>query len=212
MKTLSPSLQPRADRTAPAKQLPVFKFVVFVFVLLVIVAITADINSMQRKLPKNTPSVPEELQNILLGLGGPRYVDQKGLFSVVPPAGWQTASRADSSAYSAVFYGPNGADMSIMATPVDYDDLPSLFKDIEESERQSGIRTDFEAFRFQGRPAVRRTCKLHHVRVLTVDFVENRVAHHILFTTPPELFEKYEPVLMEVLNTYQPTKSGASSL
>ena len=52
---------------------------------------------------------------------------------------------------------------------------------------------------------------LHHARVLAIDFVENRVAHHILFTAPPDLFEKYEPVLLEVLNTYQPGSSGAPS-
>jgi len=130
---------------------------------------------------------------------------------VVPPAGWRTALPPDSGSYNVVFFGPNGADMSIMATPVDYDDLPSLFKDIEKSERQTSIRTDFEAIRFQNRSAVKRTCMLHHVRVLAIDFVENRVAHHILFTTPPELFEKYEPVLMEVINTYQTRNSEASS-
>lgn len=156
--------------------------------------------------------MPTELQNILLGLGGPRYVDPSGLFSVVLPAGWQTATPPESGSYNVVLYGPNGADMSIMATPVDYDDLPSLFKDIEQSERQTSIRTDIEAIRFQGRAAAKRTCKLHHVRVLAIDFVENRVAHHILCTTPPELFEQYEPVLMEIINTYQTSNPATSSL
>lgn len=212
MKTIERPWRPDPARAKPAER-PVFlKVAVFGFILLVIVAVIADIAAMRRRMPVNIVDVPTELKNILLGLGGPRYADPTGLFSVVPPAGWQKSSDANKGNYSAVFYGPNGADMSIMATPVGYDDLPSLFKDIEASERQTGIRTDFEAFRFQGRSAVKRTCKLHHVRVLAVDFVENRVAHHILFTTPPELFEKYEPVLMEVLNTYQPGNRGASSL
>lgn len=196
-------------RTKTAGRLVLFKPAVLILAVLVIVAVVVDMSTMRRGLPK---TIPTELQNILLGLGGPRYVDPTGLFSVVPPAGWQIATHSENDSYNVVFYGPNGADMSIMATPVDYDDLPSLFKEIEKSERQTSIRTYFEAFRFQGRSAVRRTCKLHHVRILAIDFVENHVAHHILFTTPPELFEKYEPVLMEVLNTYQTTNSGALSL
>jgi hypothetical protein len=207
MKTSSPSLPRLAARTKSADRSVLLKIVFLSFVLLVIVAIVADISRMRRQIPKYVPDVPTELQNILLGLGGPRYVDPNGLFSVVPPAGWQTATPPESGSYNVVFYGPNGADMSIMATPVDYDDLPSLFKDVEESERQTGIRTAFEAIRFQGRSAVKRTCKLHHVRVLAIDFVENRVAHHILFATPPEVFEKYEPVLMDVMNTYQTTNT-----
>lgn len=212
MKKSPPSVPRLAARTKSAERPVLLKLVLLTLVLLVVVAIVADISRMRRRLPEVIPDVPTELQTILLGLGGPRYVDPKGLFSVVPPAGWSTATPPDSGSYSVVFFGPNGADMSIMATPVGYDDLPSLFKDIENSERQTSIRTDFEAIRFQGRSAVRRTCKLHHVRVLAIDFVENRVAHHILCTTPPELFEKYEPALMEVINTYQTSNSGASSL
>ena len=199
-------------RTDPAKRPVLLKIVLLVLVLLVIVAVVADMRKMSTRLPKYIPGVAAELQDILLGLGGPRYADPSGRFSVVVPAGWQTVTPPESGSYNVVFYGPNGADMSVMASPVDYDDLPSLFKDIEKSERQTSIRTDLEAFRFQGRSAVRRTCKLHHVRVLAIDFVEKRVAHHILITAPPELLEKYEPVLMEVLNTYQTSNSGASSL
>lgn len=211
MKKSLPTLPRLAARTKSADRPLLLKLVLLTLVLLVIVAIVVDIGKMRRRLPEVIPDVPAELQSILLGLGGPRYIDPSGLFSVVPPAGWRTATPPDSGSYNVVFYGPNGADMSIMATPVDYNDLPSLFKDIEESERQTSIRTDFGAIRFQGRSAVKRTCKLHHVRLMAIDFVENRVAHHILCTTPPDLFEKYEPVLMEVINTYQTTNSEVLS-
>jgi len=212
MKNTVTTLPRRMARAEPAKRHVLLKLVVLVFGLLVIVAVVADQRKMRTRLPVSIPSLAAELQDILLGLGGPRYADPAGLFSVVVPAGWRTVTPPDSGSYNVVFYGPNGADMSIMATRVDYDDLPSLFKDIEKSEKQTSIRTDFEAYRFQGRSAVRRTCKLHHARVLAIDFVENRVAHHILFTAPPDLFEKYEPVLLEVLNTYQPGGSGVPSL
>lgn len=172
--------------------------------LLVILTIVLDVRSMLKRRPRSAPNVATELQNILLGLGGERYQDPSGLFSLVPPAGWQVVRRPDADPYNVVFWGPNGADMSIMATPVGYDDLPSLFKDIEKSERQTSIRTEYEAIKIQGRPAVRRTSKLFHSRLLAIDFVENHIAHHILIATPPTLYEKYEPVLMEVINTYQP--------
>ena len=205
-----PTLPPRrAARGKPADRSLPLKLVLLILVLLGIVALFVDISSLTRRRPKASSKVATELQDIMLGLGGERYTDASGLFSMVPPAGWQIVRRPDADPYNAVFWGPNGADMSVMATPVDYDDLPSLFKDIEKGERQPSIRTAFEAIKLQGRPAVRRTCKLHHIRVLAIDFVENRVAYHILCTAPPDLFEKYEPVLMEVIYTLRPEKPKA---
>ena len=198
-------------RGKPADRSWLLKLILLAVALLALIALIMDVSSLQRRRPKATPSVAADLQGILLGLGGERYSDPSGLFSIVPPAGWRIVRRPDADPYNVVFWGPNGADMSIMATPVNYDDLPSLFKDIEKSERMTSIRTDFEAIKIQGRPAVRRTCKLHHLRVLAIDFVENRVAYHILCTTPPELFEKYEPVLMEIVNTCAPLNAGTAT-
>ena len=172
--------------------------------VLAIVAFIVDMSRMQFPSPKVAPTANEDLQAVLLGLGGPRYMDSNGLFSVVAPPGWRILRPPQSDFYNVIFKSPNGADMSIMATPVQYDDLPSLFKDIKANEHESGIRTEFATIRLKDRPAIRRTCRLFNSRVLAVDFVVNRVSHHILCSAPTTLYDKYEPVFMEIINTYEP--------
>ena len=41
------------------------------------------------------------------------------------------------------------------------------------------------------------------VKIFAIDFVEDHVAHHIMCAVSPEYFDRYEPVLMDVLNTYE---------
>jgi hypothetical protein len=176
--------------------------------VLAVVAFIVDLSQVKLPNPIATPTMNEELQTVILGLGGPRYTDSNGLFSVVAPAGWRIIRRPDSDFYNVIFKSANGADMSILATRVKYDDLPSLFKDIEANEHESGIRTEFETIRLKDRPAIRRTCKMFSSRVLAIDFVANRVTHHILCTAPLAVYDKYEPVFMEIINTYEPGQEG----
>jgi hypothetical protein len=178
--------------------------------VLAIVAFIVDLSQVKLPNPIAPPSANEELQTVLLGLGGPRYADSNGLFSVVAPAGWRIMRSPESDFYNVIFKSPNGADMSIMTTPVQYNDLPSLFKDISAHERESGIRTEFATIRLKDRQAIRRTCKLFNSRVLAIDFVADRVSHHILCTAPLTLYDKYEPVFMEIINTYEPGRAAGA--
>lgn len=171
--------------------------------LVVVVALIADLRALPRRAARGRPDVATDLQQLALGLDGPRYTDPSGLFSIVPPAGWKILRPPDCGPYNVVFHNQRGADVNIMATRVEYNDLPSLLRDIEKTERECGIATKPEAFFFQGQPAVRRETRLATVKVLAVDFVRDRVAHHLLFSVPVEQYDRYRPVLMEVLNTYR---------
>ena len=200
----SPSIPRQPHRGAPDW----VQMALLVFGVLAIVAFIVDLSQVKLPSPIAAPSPNEELQAVLLGLGGPRYVDSNGVFSVVAPAGWRILKPPETDFYNVVFKSPNGADISIMATPVQYDDLPALFKDISANERESGIRTEFSTIRLKDRPAIRRTCKLFNSRVLAIDFVANRVSHHILCTAPIAFYDKYEPVFMEIINTYEPGQAA----
>lgn len=174
-----------------------------VFGLLVVLALWIDLRYLpQRKNPVFV-NIADELQQIVLGLNGPRYEDPRGLFSIVPPAGWKTSAGEAAHPYDAVFYGPNGADLRIMVSPVKYNSLDALMTDIRKSQKEFGLTPSLDAIYFAGKPAVQRTCRLYYTTSLTVDFVENHVAHHILFSVPREQFDKYRPVLLEVINTYR---------
>jgi hypothetical protein len=177
------------------------------FGLLVVLAIWIDIRYLPRRENPVFVRLGDELQQITLGLTGARYEDPHGLFSIVPPAGWRVSAGADAQPYDAVFYGPNGADLRIMVKPVKYNSLDALMTDIRKSQKDFGLTPSLDAVYFAGQPAVQRTCRLYYSTSLSVDFVENRIAHHLLLSAPREHFEEYRPVLLEIMNTYRPGRT-----
>lgn len=192
----------RAGR--PAGGNPWLRIGLLGFGLLVVLAIWIDIRYLpQRKNPVFV-NLADELQQIVLGMNGVRYEDPHRLFSIVPPAGWRTSAGTDAYPYDAVFYGPNGADLRIMVKPVPYNSLDALMDDIRKSQKDFGLKPSLDAIYFAGQPAVRRTCRLYYSTSLSVDFVANRVAHHLLFSAPREHFDRYRPVLFDVMSTYRP--------
>ncbi len=182
---------------------PYLMIALMVFGLLVIVAITADSLYMARHRTRPGDTVKQQLQDIVLGLDHPPFVDKWKLFSIVAPETWRTVRYPDCHPYNVSFIGV-GADISVMATRVTYNDFATLLKTVKWSERRMNVDTHIETTNFLGRPAVRRTCRMRTSTVVSFDFVENYVAHHILCGMPPEHFEKYLPVMMDVMNTYKP--------
>ena len=172
--------------------------------LVVIAAIMADTMSFTKKRGKPADNVHQRLQDIVLGLNHPPFVDKWKLFSLVAPDTWQVVKYPDCHPYNVSFIGPGGADLHVMATRVTYNDFNTLLKTVKWTERRMNVDTHIETTNFLGRPAVRRTCRMRYSTVVSFDFVENYVAHHILCGMPPEHFEKYLPVMMDVMNTYKP--------
>ena len=183
-----------------AGQSPFIQTGLLVLGLLVIVALIADLVAIQK--PRPAVDVKSELQDLLIGLNGPRFIDPNGRFSVVPPADWQIKRRPDCPPYDVVFRGPYATEICIMATPVQYDDLPSLLKDMDRAEQQFDIHTQKEPMFFQAKP-VRRVVRMNHADVFSLDFVSDRVAHHIYCTVPAGEFEAYYSAIVELLNTYR---------
>ncbi len=189
---------------------PVFRFALLLFGVMVLAALFADLGGLQRKAREQRAAAADGLLDIVLAPGGARYADPGGLFSIVPPSGWKADRSAEARPYSVVLRGPPGVDISIMATRVKYNTLPELMADIRRSEVAAGIGTMPQPFFLHGRPVLKRIATLHHSKVFAVDFVEDHVAHHISCAMPIELFDRYEPVLMEVVGTYRPS-GGAPS-
>jgi hypothetical protein len=179
------------------------KIGLLVFGLLVLVAIALDLSRMKKQPRLAVVDVQTETQDLVLGLNGPRHVDPNGRFSIVIPAGWRVLLPPDSKPYDVVFCGPHSTDISIMASPVAYDDLPSLVKDIDKAEQGFNLHVQKEPLFFEERPAVRRICRLQQTKLLAMDFVSGHVAHHLMCSVPPEYFDQYRPVLEELLNTYR---------
>ena len=205
MRKVKGTIQRKALQEAQGKRI-YLQVGLLVFGLLVVVALIMDLTGFMHKKVYRPPDIATELQNMVLGLDGPRFTDANGLFSIVIPPGWKVSKPPESDPYNVVFVGSHSADISIMAKPVSYNTLPELFREIQKLEKQFGLATKVDTIRFRGRPAIKRSGRLMRVKVFAIDFVEDHVAHHILCAVSPEYFDRFEPVLMEVLNTYETGK------
>ena len=202
MSVLSTTRDPRRRSRRPP--LPWFRIAALGLAAWILVAVILDVRRFGRRTNGASDHAATDLQAIVLGMNGPRYADPRGLFSIVPPAGWAIRTYPDTGPYDVVFRGPCGADISIIATPVPYNSLAELIRRIDAAERKAGLAMHRDAVFLNGRAAVQRTGGLHDVRLFTIDFVESNVAHHLQCAIPPELYERYYAVLMDVLKTYEP--------
>lgn len=187
-----------------SQKTPWWKLPALVFGLLVVVALCLDLQRFARQKPQGR-SVAVDLQNMVLGEVGSLYVHSNGWFSVRCPAGWRMRTGAQSAPYQVVMYGPAATDLSIMVTPVSYDHLPALLRDIERSEQMAGLSVPKEPFFFKGVPAVRRVAHLKTQTLLAIDFVKDGLAHHIMCGLPPEYFDRYQSVILDwLVQHYEP--------
>lgn len=198
-----PPRRPRPAR-APEPARPWLSVGLLAVGFLVVAALLADVRNLRLGRLRTLAHLGQGPQDILLSPGGREIADPKGRFTITAPEGWRVVLYPDSSPYNMVLYGPGGIDISIMATPVDYDGVQPLLEKLRKTENRYGMDTHIGAFFFEGRPAVRRVCRLHRVKVLAIDFVESGVEHHILCGLPPEQFDAYETAVMELLRTYTP--------
>jgi hypothetical protein len=155
-------------------------------------------------------SVPEEIQRLERDLAtSPRLAATNGLFSIVRPSGWRVLTGADIAPYDVTLVSPNGVNISLSATPVTYNDLPTLFAEMSKREREFGVQANIETFYFHGQPAARREVRMMRSQAVVIDFVTNRVAHQIFCNVPLEVLEQYRPMLLKLVDTYQPGHSTA---
>ncbi|NCC50827.1 MAG: hypothetical protein EOM20_06370 [Spartobacteria bacterium] len=175
--------------------------------LALVAGIIIDARTIERRRRSPGNDSATEVQNIILDMDSAPYVDPDRLFSITAPAGWTVTQQPEGTPYNVTFRSRNGPEISIVATRVDYNNFTRLKKDIKSIEQQQGINAHIEEPGFIGREAIRRTMGLHHSKVVTYDFIEDHVAHHIQVSIPHSLTNRYEPVLMDIIETYEPLPS-----
>jgi len=180
----------------------VMKLGLVLFALAAVVALLLDLHTISRS-PTRGFSPAEDIRRLRAGLHGPRYVDPHGRFSLVEPAGWQKVLPPRSEAYDVIFRGPCGTELRIMTRSVPYSDFDSLVRQIRKSQKRFGIYPEMQPVKFHGLTALRRRARLFHAQIMTLDFVRDGVEHHILFSSPPDLFSNYLPVIEQLLETYR---------
>ena len=189
------------------------RFILPAFALLFVLAMIYDAQKAARRLADGGKAdreelIEEDIERIYDGLSRPRIESPDGDFSIIPPAGWQIDREGSEGYFDLTFRGPEGLEISCLASPVDYDDFSKLLQTIERKEIDIGLNMHISEGKFGGRQAVLRTLQLETQKLHTLDFLANGYAHHLLFAAPYELYDRYLPVAETIFSTYRPEARG----
>jgi hypothetical protein len=180
------------------------------FAAVLLVALFVDMRHLTTRMDRFGRTGKEarrgDAADIAAGIDGgdARYADPSGLFSLVPPRGWVRVKKPVRGMFNAYFRGPYGMDLGIQAVENRGATFDSLVSRLKLVERNLAADTHMEIAYVGPHRAVRRTAQLFKNKVLTLDFLTGDLAHHIQFAAPPELFDEYEPVILRLLETYEP--------
>lgn len=196
----------RARRQARARNR--FHWVVWALAAVLVLALLADLRNISRRLEGRRPGTVSPRQGdaaeIAAGLDDPRYTDPAGRFSVVPPRHWVRAEKPAKAFFDVVFQGPYRMDMSIQVVATNGLTFEKLVQELQQIERRLSADTHMDFAYVGPYRAVKRSVQLFRSRVLLLDFVTGDLAHHVQFSTPPELYDQYEPVFLRLMQTYAP--------
>lgn len=203
-------VQRSARRTTAAPVLSGRRITIFALMLLILVVLGFVIDGQRLKKmgalgPGGGITVKQDLQNLVLGQTQKPFVDERGRFSIVAPAGWRRLDRADTGEYDVIWTGPLQTDFRIQVAKKSYTDFKRLRREIEQIERSFGGTQHIQDIKIAGLPAVQRHGKLQESSFLAVDFMSGQNAFHVLCSVPKEQLEVYEPVLMDLISTLHPT-------
>lgn len=185
-----------------------FRVVLLVFAALLLVALAADLRHVSRRIGARVrgQDVPRQgdAADIAAGLDGPRYVDPAGLFSFVPPRNWRKAESPAGGFYNAVFQGPYGMSLSIQVVATPGETFVDLIEKLRKIERNLSADTHMDFAYVGPHRAAKRSVQLFRSRALLLDFLTGDLSHHVQFSAPPELFDQYEPLILRLMETYEP--------
>lgn len=195
------------DKSRRARQLSRLRLVFLVFAGLALAALLVDLRGFSRRAAARAPAAhaprPGNAADVLAGLDDPRYEDPRGYFSFVPPRGWIRPAQPPAGFYDVVFQGPYDMDLAIqvVATNQTFEQLVDKLRLVE---RRLSADTHMDFAYVGPYRAVKRSARLFRSRVLLLDFLTGDLAHHVQFSTPPELYDEFEPVFLRLMQTYRP--------
>jgi hypothetical protein len=185
-----------------------FRWLLWVFAGVLLTALVVDLRGVAGRLGdfQRTGVVARkgDAADIAGGLGGARYTDPSGRFSLVPPRNWQRVARPANSFFDVVFQGPHGMDMSIQVVVTNGLTFEKLAAQLRQIERNLAATTHMDYAYVGPHRALKRSAQLFKTKLLLLDFVTGDLAHHVQFSVPPALFDEYEPVFLRLMQTYEP--------
>lgn len=180
---------------------------VLIFAGLALAALLVDLRNFSRRAAARPAVVsgprPGAAADVLAGLADPRYEDPRGYFSLVPPRHWVRLPKPPAGFYDVVFQGPYGMDLAIQVVATNQT-FNQLVDKLRQVERNLAADTHMDFAYVGPHRAVKRSVRLFRSRVLMLDFLTGDLAHHVQFSTPPELYDEYEPIFLRLMETYRP--------
>jgi len=142
-------------------------------------------------------------------LAAKRYVDPKGYFKIVPPAGWQVQEYSQDPRGKVAFLAPDGR-LGIIVQADGIGTIDELVNLSKQMETRLGTSTNIEKTQVSGRQVVKRSFEMKGQRMFSVSFLSGSMTHNITFTAGPESYKKYISVATKSMETYEPTERSAS--
>lgn len=200
--------QAAAEKRRQASVRNRFHWVIWALAAVLVLALLADLRNISRRLEGRRAGLAAPRQgdtaDIAAGLDDPRYTDPAGRFSVVPPRNWVKLDQPPAGFYNVVFQGPYQMDLSIQVVATNGLTFEQLVRNLRQIERRLSADTHMDFAYVGPHRAVKRSVQLFRSRVLMLDFITGDLAHHVQFSVPPELYDRYEPVFLRLMQTYAP--------
>lgn len=185
-----------------------FRLVLLALAALMLAALAADLRHLSGRAGDRSRGGggPHrgDAADVAAGMDDPRYVDPSGLFSLVPPRHWARSETSGAGFYNAVFQGPYGMDLSIQVVATPGQTFDQLIDKLRKVERNLSADTHMDFAYVGPYRAVKRSAQLFRNRVLLLDFLTGDLSHHVQFSASPELYDQYEPLILRLMQTYEP--------
>lgn len=155
-----------------------------------------------------------------VGLSAKEYRDPRGLFTILPPAGWRVQEYPEDPRGKVAFLAPTASvEFRILARAVDVEGFDDVVANTEaqadEIRRRCGARVTTSRASLGGDSAVRVEAELLQAgkprKLLMFNFVRGKVLHNLTFGAPVSEYTKHWPVVNASMETYQPLARDVSS-
>ena len=201
-------IRDRAEQARQEHRKNRFRWVVWGLALVLLAALASDMRNISRRLGHfqrtGTLARKGDAADLAAGLGGPRYADPSGLFSLVPPRNWMQVKKPVNGFFNVVFQGPYGMDMGIQVAATNGLTFDKLVDVLRQVERSLAADTHMDYAYVGPHRAVKRSVQLYKNKLLLLDFVTGDLEHHVQFSVPTALYDEYEPVFLRLMQTYEP--------
>ena len=95
-------------------------------------------------------------------------------------------------------------DLSIQVVATPGETFADLIEKLRKIERNLSADTHLDFAYVGPHRAAKRSAQLFRNRVLLLDFLTGDLSHHVQFSAPPELYDQYAPLILRLLQTYEP--------